>query len=81
MAKRRQKKASRVEQSSQMRQVHNTTMRPIAECIRKACLPAASLFLALNPAAVLAGPEGGQVVGGQVDIATPNSTTTVIDAP
>ena len=54
-------------------------MRPIAECIRKACLPAASLFLALNPAAVLSGPEGGQVVGGQGNISAPNSTTTVIN--
>jgi len=79
LAKRRQKKASRVEQSSHMRQVHNTAMSPIAKCIRKACLPAASLFLTLNPGAVLAGPEGGQVVGGQGDISTPNSTTTLIN--
>jgi len=62
-----------------MRQAHNAAMRPIAECIRKVCLPAASLFLTLNPGAVLASPEGGQVVGGQGNISTPDSTTTLIN--
>jgi len=79
LAKRRRKKASPIEKRSRMRKMHDSAMSPIAKCIRKACLPAASLFLALNPAAVLAGPEGGQVVGGQGNIKTPNSTTTVIN--
>ena len=79
MAKRRQKKASPVKKRSFVRQTHNLAVSPIAECIRNACLPAASLFLALNPGAVFAGPEGGEVAGGQGNISTPNSTTTVIN--
>jgi filamentous hemagglutinin family protein len=62
-----------------MRSTHNLAMNPIAKCIRKVCLPAASLFLALNPGFAFAGPEGGQVAGGQGNISTPNSTTTVIN--
>jgi len=79
LAKRRRKKASPIEKRSRMRKMHDSAMSPIAKCIRKACLPAASLFLTLNPAVVLAGPEGGQVVGGQGNISAPNSTTTVIN--
>ena len=62
-----------------MGKMHSSAMSPIAKCIRKACLPAASLFLTLNPSAAFAGPEGGQVAGGQGTISTPNSTTTVIN--
>ncbi|RKZ13503.1 filamentous hemagglutinin, partial [bacterium] len=54
-------------------------MSPIARCVRQVCLPAASLFLTLNPGAVFAGPEGGQVAAGKGNISTPNSTTTVIN--
>ncbi|MCK5498878.1 MAG: filamentous hemagglutinin N-terminal domain-containing protein, partial [Gammaproteobacteria bacterium] len=80
MAKRKQKRASLgVSRRGHLRQTHGLAMNPIAECIRNACLPAASLFLTLNPGIVLAGPEGGQVAGGQGSISTPNSTTTVIN--
>ncbi len=62
-----------------MRQTQRFSMTPIAACVRKVCLPAAGLFLSLNPGPVFAGPEGGQVTGGQGNISTPNTTTTVIN--
>ena len=79
MAKRRQKKASQIKKRSQLRQSHGSGMSPIARCVRQVCLPAASLFLSLNPGVAFAGPEGGQVAAGQGVISTPNSTTTVIN--
>jgi len=79
LAKRRQKKAALVKKNKLMRRSHRAAMSPIAACIRKVCLPAASLFLSLNPGAVFAGPEGGEVVGGQGNITTPNTTTTLIN--
>ncbi len=44
--------------------------------MRAACLPA-GLVLAFNPA--VAGPEGGNVVGGTGNISNPDSSTTVIN--
>lgn len=79
MAKRKQKKASPVKKTNQRQHTHNSGMRPIAACIRKMCLPAASLFLSLNPSVVIAGPEGGVVAAGQGNITAPNTTTTVIN--
>ena len=79
MAKRRQKKASQIKKRSQLRQSHGSAMSPIARCVRQVCLPAASLFLSLNPGVAFAGPEGGEVAAGQGNISAPNSTTTVIN--
>ena len=79
MAKRRQKKASQIKKRSQLRQSHGSAMSPIARCVRQVCLPAAGLFLTLNPGIAFAGPEGGQVAAGHGNISTPNSTTTVIN--
>jgi len=52
-------------------------LTPIAALVRGVLLPAASLALSLNTA--VAGPEGGQVVGGQGNIVKPDVNTTVIN--
>ena len=52
------------------------TLKPLAHYIRQASLPAGLL---LTAGTALAGPEGGQVVGGQGSISTPNANTTVIN--
>ncbi|MFQ5660585.1 MAG: filamentous hemagglutinin N-terminal domain-containing protein, partial [Gammaproteobacteria bacterium] len=54
-------------------------LKPLAACIRKATLPAAGLLLGLNAGTIFAAPQGGQVVGGQGNITTPNATTTTIN--
>ena len=52
------------------------TLRPLAHCIRKATLPAGLL---LTAGTAFAGPQGGQVVGGQGNITRPDANTTVIN--
>ena len=52
------------------------SLRPLASFICRASLPAGLL---LGAGTAFAGPQGGQVVGGQGTISTPNTNTTVID--
>nr|VFJ65232.1 MAG: filamentous hemagglutinin family N-terminal domain-containing protein [Candidatus Kentron sp. DK] len=49
---------------------------PLSRAIAGALLPAS---LILGPVPVLAGPEGEQVIAGQVDVSRPDARTTVID--
>ncbi len=56
----------------------NIKLNPLAACIRAACLPA-SLALLTLPGIALAGPEGGEVVGGQGTISNPDVNTTLIN--
>ncbi|MEX2352602.1 MAG: filamentous hemagglutinin N-terminal domain-containing protein, partial [Gammaproteobacteria bacterium] len=75
----RQKKLSRgISRGSADTRLENNTpgLTPLAYCIRQALFPAGLLFTATT---VLAGPEGGQVVGGNASIARPDSATTVIN--
>lgn len=51
-------------------------LRPLARYIRQASLPAG---LMLTAGAAMAGPQGGQVTGGQGNISRPNASTTVIN--
>ncbi|MBI2969793.1 MAG: filamentous hemagglutinin N-terminal domain-containing protein, partial [Gammaproteobacteria bacterium] len=51
-------------------------LRPLAGFIRRACLPAGLL---LSTGTAFAGPQGGQVVGGQGSITTPDVNTTLIN--
>ncbi len=53
-------------------------LRPLAEHIKLACLPT-GIALGLGAVSAFAGPQGGQVVGGQGSISAPNSATTVIN--
>lgn len=53
-------------------------LSPLARAVRLACLPA-GLALSIHASPLLAGPEGGQVTGGQGTITAPNASTTVIN--
>ena len=52
------------------------SLRPLARFIRQTSIPAG---LMLTASAAFAGPQGGQVVGGQGNIARPDVNTTVIN--
>ena len=54
-----------------------SALKPLARHIRAALLP--GLMFGLHTGAAVAGPQGGQVVGGHGSIAAPNATTTVIN--
>ena len=52
------------------------SLKPLARYIRQASIPAG---LMLTAGAAFAGPQGGNIVGGQGNIARPNASTTVIN--
>ena len=53
-------------------------LRPLAQHVKLACLPT-GIVLGLSAAGAVAGPQGGQIVGGQGAIVSPNGATTVIN--
>jgi filamentous hemagglutinin family protein len=58
--------------------IHSFSLKPLARYIRQATLPA-GLILGLQPAFVMAGPQGGDVVAGQGNITRPDVNSTYIN--